>query len=84
MNLDSNQILEFFKGTFLTDASLIRQKYLNVKAFAFDWDGVFNDGYKNEKGSSFFSEIDSMGTNLLRFNHYLVTKNLPVVAIISG
>ena len=84
MNLDSNQILEFFKGTFLTDASSIRQKYFNAKAFAFDWDGVFNDGYKNEKGSSFFSEIDSMGTNLLRFNHYLVTKNMPVVAIISG
>ena len=84
MNLDSNQILELFKGTFLTDPSLVRQKYINAKAFAFDWDGVFNDGYKNEKGSSFFSEIDSMGTNLLRFNHYLVTKNLPVVAIISG
>ena len=78
MNLDSNQIREFFKGTFLTDPSLIRQKYINAKAF------VFNDGYKNEKGSSFFSEIDSMGTNLLRFNYYLVTKNLPVVAIISG
>ena len=84
MNLDSNQILEFFKGTFLTDPSLIRQKYLNAKAFVFDWDGVFNDGYKNEKGSSFYSEIDSMGTNLLRFNYYFVTKNLPVVAIISG
>ena len=84
MNLDSNQISEFFKGTFLTDPSLIRQKFFNAKAFVFDWDGVFNDGYKNEKGSSFFSEIDSMGTNLLRFNYYLVTKNLPVVAIISG
>ena len=84
MNLDANQITEFFKGTFLSDPDLIRQKFFNAKAFVFDWDGVFNDGYKNENGSSFFSEIDSMGTNLLRFNYYLVTKHLPVVAIVSG
>ena len=84
MNLDSNQIGEFFKGKFLTDPSLIRQKYFRAKAFVFDWDGVFNDGYKNENGSSFFSEIDSMGTNLLRFNYYLVAKQMPVAAIISG
>src|SRR5688572_11124511 len=84
MNLDANQITEFFKGTFLSDPDLIRQKFFNAKAFVFDWDGVFNDGYKNENGSSSFSEIDSMGTNLLRFNYYLVAKQLPVVAIVSG
>ena len=54
MNLEADQIPEFFKGTFLTDPSLIRQKFFNAKAFVFDWDGVFNDGYKNENGSSFF------------------------------
>lgn len=84
MNLEANQINEFFKGTFLTDFTLIRQKFFNAKAFVFDWDGVFNDGYKNESGSSFFSEVDSMGVNLLRFNYYLRTKQLPVVAIVSG
>ena len=84
MNLDADQINEFFRGTFLADPALIRQKYFNAKAFVFDWDGVFNDGYKNENGSSFFSEIDSMGINLLRFNYYSVTKHLPVVAIVSG
>jgi len=84
MNLHADQIIEFYKGTFLTDPSLIREKFFNAKAYVFDWDGVFNDGYKNENGSSFFSEIDSMGTNLLRFNYYLRMKQLPVVAIVSG
>ncbi|MBS1934690.1 MAG: phosphatase, partial [Bacteroidetes bacterium] len=55
-----------------------------IKAFVFDWDGVFNNGIKDDNGSSAFSEIDAMGTNLLRFNHYLCHGRTPVVAVISG
>ena len=50
----------------------------------FDWDGVFNNGIKDENGSSPFSEIDAMGTNLLRFNYYIRNAETPLIAIISG
>ena len=42
-----------------------------IKAFVFDWDGVFNNGAKDSEGASPFNEVDAMGTNLLRFNHHL-------------
>jgi 3-deoxy-D-manno-octulosonate 8-phosphate phosphatase (KDO 8-P phosphatase) len=61
-----------------------KNKLSQIKAFVFDWDGVFNDGTKNENGSSPFSEVDSMGTNLLRFSHFLATGELPFIAIITG
>ncbi|WP_229598418.1 phosphatase [Runella zeae] len=61
------------------------EKTKKIKAFIFDWDGVFNDATKNENGSSNFSEVDSMGTNLLRFGWWLSTNGqMPYVAIISG
>src|SRR5690606_10938202 len=79
-----NKIIEQFKGQVQTTPELLREKLSGVKAFVFDWDGVFNDGMKDEKGSSRFSEVDSMGTNLLRFNHFLRSGELPITAIISG
>ncbi|MFN4145718.1 MAG: phosphatase [Runella sp.] len=45
---------------------------------------MFNDGTKNENGSSSFSEVDSMGTNLLRFGWWLWKKQLPYTLVISG
>lgn len=77
-------IAEHFKGSFISDANAMQQKLSNIKAYVFDWDGVFNNGQKNETGSSPFNEIDAMGTNLLRFNHFLRTGKLPHVIIISG
>ena len=74
----------FFKGRFITEPVQLAEKLKRIKAYIFDWDGVFNDGYKNETGSSPFSEIDSMGTNLLRFNHYLRTGANPLFGIITG
>ena len=59
-------------------------KLQTIKAFVFDWDGVFNTGEKIGGGSSSFNEIDSMGTNLLRFSYYLQHQKLPAAAIISG
>lgn len=73
-----------FKGKFLTNAGTLQQKLQRVKAFLFDWDGVFNDGEKKENGSSAFSEVDAMATNLLRFNHYLRHQQVPLVAVLSG
>ena len=73
-----------FKGSFITKPAEIQQKLAKVKAYVLDWDGVFNNGQKDEHGSSPFNEVDAMGTNLLRFNHYLRTGFLPIVCIISG
>jgi 3-deoxy-D-manno-octulosonate 8-phosphate phosphatase (KDO 8-P phosphatase) len=84
MNTEQDQILSQFKGRFLTTPELFLQKLSGIKAYVFDWDGVFNDGFKDDNGSSAFSEIDAMGTNLLRFNHYLGHAGIPATAIISG
>jgi len=73
-----------FKGKFITPPAVMQQKLLQIKAIIFDWDGVFNNGEKNGDGGSVFSEVDAMGTNMLRFNHYLRTKEVPVTTIITG
>ena len=57
---------------------------MNIKAFIFDWDGVFNNGQKNANSSSNFNETDSMGTNLLRYSYFLTNGVLPITAVISG
>ena len=71
-------------GRFVSSEDVMQQKLKDIKAFVFDWDGVFNSGEKSGGGSSNFNEVDSMGTNLLRFNYYLNNKQLPVTAVISG
>jgi 3-deoxy-D-manno-octulosonate 8-phosphate phosphatase (KDO 8-P phosphatase) len=71
-------------GRFITPAADIKNKLQKIKAFVFDWDGVFNDGQKKASGGSNFSEVDSMGQNLLRFSYYLKNKSLPVTAVLSG
>ena len=71
-------------GEFITPAEELAEKLKKIKAFIFDWDGVFNDGTKNEQGSSNFSEVDSMGINLLRFGWWLSQSAMPYTAVISG
>ena len=68
---------------FVISAEEIAQKFSQIKAFVFDWDGVFNTGEKNGGGSSSFNEIDSMGTNLLRFSYYLKNKQFHSIKIAS-
>jgi 3-deoxy-D-manno-octulosonate 8-phosphate phosphatase (KDO 8-P phosphatase) len=84
MTVSSQHIRSVFKGRFLIEPELLQQKLSGIRAIVFDWDGVFNNGVKNENGSSPFSEIDAMGTNLLRFDHYLISQNNLFTAIISG
>ena len=71
-------------ASFVISPEALRDKLKHIRAFVFDWDGVFNNGEKQARGSSNFSEVDSMGTNLLRFSHYLCHGQLPITAIISG
>ncbi|MFM7428619.1 MAG: phosphatase, partial [Flammeovirgaceae bacterium] len=69
---------------FCTPAVSILQKLQSVKAFVFDWDGVFNDGTKHNQQGSGFTEPDAMGTNMLRFSYWLKNQQLPITAIITG
>lgn len=71
-------------GRFVISPENFIEKLAHIRAFVFDWDGVFNDGQKSESGSSNFNELDSMGTNLLRFGWWLPQKQMPYTAIISG
>lgn len=71
-------------GRFITPEVQIQEKLSKIKAFVFDWDGVFTNASKDANLNSSFNEVDSMGTNLLRFSYYLHQKTLPYTAIISG
>ena len=73
-----------FKGTFQSSPERIAGRLGRIKAYIFDWDGVFNAGFKDAVNQSPFSEVDAMGTNMLRFCHYLHIGRPPLVAIISG
>lgn len=81
---DLDLIKGLFSGSFLTEPVAIKEKLFRVKAFVFDWDGVFNNGTKDASGSSPFNEVDSMGLNMLRFNHHLRTGENPIAAVITG
>lgn len=83
--VDIEQTFIMIGGQFITPAPVLAEKIKAVRAIVFDWDGVFNDGIKTEAGSSSFSEVDSMGTNLLRFGLWMQHDGqLPVTAIITG
>lgn len=77
-------LFESTGGLFVVPPEVLAGKLAHVKALVFDWDGVFNDGAKNETGSSTFSEVDSMGTNLLRFGLWRHQGRMPASAIITG
>ncbi|HCW07100.1 MAG TPA: phosphatase [Cytophagales bacterium] len=70
-------------GTFSRPFAEFKNQLALIKAYVFDWDGVFNDGVKTDQGSP-FSEVDAMGTNMLRFGHWLKHGSLPAVAVITG
>ena len=75
---------DYFYGEFVNAISTIQQKLKQIKAFVFDWDGVFNDGRKDIEGHSSFSEVDSMGINMMRFSYFLLHGSLPVSIIFTG
>ncbi len=65
------------------ETELLR-RLARTKAVLFDWDGVFNDGFKDAEGGSPFSEVGSMGVNLLRFALWMRNGHLPKAAVITG
>ncbi len=63
----------------------LRSRLKAIRAVIFDWDGVFNDGWKDLDGGSPFSEVGSMGVNMLRFGLWLQNgQQLPFSAVITG
>jgi 3-deoxy-D-manno-octulosonate 8-phosphate phosphatase (KDO 8-P phosphatase) len=83
----SDQIITLFHqggGEFISPPSLFSGKLKNIRAVLFDWDGVFNDGSKRGTEGSIFSEVDSMGTNLLRYALWKANGSLPAAAVITG
>ena len=69
-------------GKFLISEEEMERELRKVNVFIFDWDGVFNDGFKDSDRGSGFSEADSMGVNMLRFNNWRIQKKAPLVFII--
>lgn len=70
---------------FLLPAEELVAQLGRIRAVLFDWDGVFNDGWKDLEGGSPFSEVGSMGVNMLRFGLWLGNgERLPNAAIITG
>lgn len=56
----------------------------SISALIFDWDGVFNSGYKGIDHASGYFEPDILGLNMLRFSFWLKTNSILPVVIISG
>lgn len=82
--MDHLKAFENNGGQFLVSSDQFHSKLRSIKAFVFDWDGVFTDGSKDHELQSSFNEADSMGTNLLRFCFFLKHGNIPFTSIISG
>jgi 3-deoxy-D-manno-octulosonate 8-phosphate phosphatase (KDO 8-P phosphatase) len=85
--LDIQSIVALFSqrgGFFVTSAGELAERLAHVQALLFDWDGVFNAGYKSPTSPSVFSEADSMGINMLRYGFWRLNAHQPIAAIISG
>ncbi len=81
------QIEETFKnigGKFITPAVELQKKLQKIKAFIFDWDGVFNNGSKASAEGSNFAEPDAMGLNMLKLDYWLRNNKLPYTFVVTG
>jgi 3-deoxy-D-manno-octulosonate 8-phosphate phosphatase (KDO 8-P phosphatase) len=82
--MDLESVFKSLGGTFITPSANLKSLLPGIRAFIFDWDGVFNNGFKTGESGSSFSEIDSMGINMLRFSFFLKDKNMPLLFILTG
>ena len=69
---------------YLHEPAELQRRISGINAVLFDWDGVFNDGWKDLHGGSSFSEVGSMGVNMLRFAMWLRNGVNPPSAVITG
>jgi len=52
MEASLQQIKDNFQGAFLVTPTELQEKLAKIKAYVFDWDGVFNNGFKDDNASS--------------------------------
>lgn len=78
------QIFKEMGAEVISSEEKLKHKAQNLQAFLFDWDGVFNAGTKGHYQTSGFSEVDSMGINMMRFAYWLRIGRVPFTAIITG
>jgi len=71
-------------GEFTLSSEDFASKLNKLKVLILDWDGVFNDGKKAGNEGSPFTEVDSMGLNMLRFSYYLKHGFIPAIFIVTG
>lgn len=71
-------------GVFITPPVELKRKLSKIKAYIFDWDGVFNNGSKIGDDGSNFSEPDAMGINMLKLDYWLREGKLPHTFIVTG
>jgi 3-deoxy-D-manno-octulosonate 8-phosphate phosphatase (KDO 8-P phosphatase) len=79
-----NELFSERGGKFVTPSFRIAEKLPDIVCLIFDWDGVFNNGQKSVSNSSSFSEVDSMGINMLRFSIYLRMGIIPECFVVTG
>ena len=87
MGNDSLDIARIFTdqgAVFVKSPAALTGTLQQVRAFIFDWDGVFNNAVKAGEGGSPFSEADSMGINMLRFGYFLRTGEVLPVFLVTG
>lgn len=84
MSKDVVQMFESGGGEFFTPPPVFVAKLKGIRAVLFDWDGVFNEGFKAGGEGSNFSEVDAMGTNMLRYALWKRLSRQPIVAVITG
>ncbi len=77
-------LFEASGGRFFSSPEVLKDKLTNIKALLLDWDGVFNSGIKGQNVASPFSEVDSMGLNMLRFSFFKVQGAIPFTGIVTG
>ncbi len=82
---DTYSLFEKTGGLFSIPPEDFIKKIKLIKAFVFDWDGVFNEGKKSQNAPSSFHEADSMGLNMLRYGFWLKNEQkLPFCVILTG
>lgn len=75
---------EHLGGKFLWNPAQIQEKIKEIEFLILDWDGVFSDGRKDRNKNSTYSELDTMGLNMLRFGYYIQTQKILPVLIVTG
>jgi 3-deoxy-D-manno-octulosonate 8-phosphate phosphatase (KDO 8-P phosphatase) len=68
----------------LAPLNIFTTNFKIIKGIILDWDGVFTNGIKGENDHTGFSEMDSMGLNLLRYALWNRVKIMPQIFIVTG